>query len=255
MPNTMPFFRRLALLLALGLPAMYAAQAHAQAPDSSSSSSSQPQGQAQAQPSQPAAAQGQESVQSRIRVRREQRRAAAIHEVYSHLYEAYVGAGYMRFVLPSPLQKVNQYNWDAGFTRYYSERFGVTLDGRGIYGTAYVYNNGSNVFRPAIAEYAVMLGPTYRFYLKPRYSIAGRVMGGFLMGDFSGDANGVPTTQTHLYSDGYTYGVSAALMGEYNLTPAVGLRVAPEYFASGFGSTLESNYGFTASIVYRFGKQ
>jgi len=253
----MPFFRRLALLLALGLPATYAAQALAQASDSSSSSNPQTPGQAPAQSSaqQPAPTQGQESVAARIRARREQRRSAAIHEVYSHLYEAYVGAGYMRFVLPSPLQKVNQYNWDAGFTRYYSERLGVTLDGRGIYGTAYVYNNGSNVFKPAIAEYAVMLGPTYRFYLKPRYSIAGRVMGGFLMGDFSGDANGVPTSQTHLYSDGYTYGISAALMGEYNLTPAVGLRVAPEYFASGFGSSLENNYGFTASIVYRFGKQ
>lgn len=253
----MPFFRRLALLLALGLPAMHVAQASAQAPDSSSSSStSQTQGQAPAQPSaQPAPGQGQQSVQARIRARREQRRAAAIHEVYSHLYEAYVGAGYMRFALPSPLQKVNQYNWDAGLTRYYSERLGVTLDGRGIYGTAYVYNNGSNVFRPAISEYAVMLGPSYRFYLKPRYSIAGRVMGGFLTGNFSGDANGVPISQTHLYADGFTYGLSAALMAEYNLAPAVGLRVAPEYFASGFGSSLENNYGFTASIVYRFGKQ
>src|SRR5271170_6581820 len=109
----MSLSRRFALLLALGLPAIPTVQAQ------SSSTDAAPQAPAQ----QPAAApaSGQESVQARIRARRAQRRAAAIREVYSHLYEAYVGAGYMRFRLPSPLQHVNEYSWDAGFTRYYSE--------------------------------------------------------------------------------------------------------------------------------------
>lgn len=246
----MSLFRRLALLLALGLPAMHAVQAQS----SSSSTNTEPQGQDSAQQpapqSQPAV-----NVQARIRARRAQRRAAAIREVYSHLYDAYVGMGYQRFTLPSPLQKVNEYSWDAGFTRYYNERLGVTIDGRGTYGTAYVYNNGSNVYKPAISEYGVLGGPTYRFYLQPRYSIAGRVMAGFLSGNFSGDANGVPTSITHLYKDGYTFGAEASIIAEYNLSPGLGVRVAPNYFASGFGSTVQNNWGFTAGLVYRFGKQ
>jgi hypothetical protein len=248
-------FRRLALLLAVGLPALHAVQAQS----SSTSSSSQPQGQDSAQqaPSQqgPELSPSQQSVQARIRARRAQRRAAAIREVYSHLYEAYMGAGYLRFILPSPLQRVNEYNWDAGFTRYYRERLGVTLGARGYYGTPFVYNNESNVTKPAISQYAVMLGPSYRFLLEPRYSISGRVMGAFLMGDFSGDANGVPISITHLYPDGDTYGVDASLIFEYNLGPGLGLRVAPNYFGSGFGSSFQNNLGFTAGLVYRFGKQ
>jgi hypothetical protein len=39
------------------------------------------------------------------------------------------------------------------------------------------------------------------------------------------------------------------------LSPSIGLRVAPEYFLTGFGSTLQNNLGFTAGIAYRFGKQ
>ena len=237
--------RCLALLVALGLPAMHAVQAQ------SSSSTSAP-----AAPSQDSAqSQGQVSVQARIRARREARRAAAVKEVYSHLYEIYAGAGYMRFTLGQPLQKVNEYMWDTGFTRYYNERLGVTIDGRGNYGTAYVYNNGSNVFKPAISEYAAMGGPTYRFYLQPRYSISGRVMGGFLHGNFSGDANGVPISQTHLYADSNTFAIEGSVLAEYNLSPTLGVRLAPNYFASGFGSTLQNNWGFTAGVVYRFGKQ
>ena len=45
--------------------------------------------------------QGQLSVQARIKARRAQRRAAAIHEAYSHSYEIYTGMGYLRF-LPGP---------------------------------------------------------------------------------------------------------------------------------------------------------
>jgi hypothetical protein len=243
-------YRRFALLLALSLPAMHVLRAQS----TSSSSSSQPQEQQSAQQA-PQLTPQEESVQARIRARRAQRRAAAIKDVYSHLYEIYAGAGYLRFTLPSPLQRVNEYSWDAGFTRYYSERLGVTLGGRGYYGTPFVYNNESDVTKPAISEYAVMLGPSYRFVLQPRFSISGRVMGAYLLGDFSGDANGVPISITHLYPDGSSYGVDASLMFEYNLGPGLGLRVAPNYFGSGFGSSFENNLGFTAGLVYRFGKQ
>ena len=37
------------------------------------------------------------SVQARIRARREQRRATAIHDAYAHHYEAYADMGYLRF--------------------------------------------------------------------------------------------------------------------------------------------------------------
>jgi hypothetical protein len=242
--------RRLALLLALGLPAMPAVQAQS----SGSSSSAAPQGQA-APPQAAPQPQPGTSVQARIRARREQRRVAAIREVYTHLYEVYMGAGYVRFTMPAPLQRVNEYAWDAGLTRYFNERLGVTLGGRGYYGTAYVYNNGSNVYKPAISEYAAMLGPTYRFLLEPRFSLSGRAMGGLAMGDFSGDANGVPISETHLYPDADTFAVSGSIIGEYNLSPDLGLRVAGDYFGSGFGSTLQNNFGFTAGVVYRFGKQ
>jgi len=36
------------------------------------------------------------------------------------------------------LERAHEYAWNVGFTRYYSERMGVTVDGRGYYGTAYV---------------------------------------------------------------------------------------------------------------------
>src|ERR1700679_1946554 len=192
-------FRRLAVLVAL------ASSAVSILPAQSSSSSGNP---AAADPQAPAAAQtqtqtqtqtqnqSQMSVQARIRARREQRRAAAIHDAYDHLYEIYFGAGYLRFTPGSSLQRVNEYDWNVGFTRYFNERLGATLDGRGYYRTPFIepFADNGGITKPAVSQYAGLLGPTYRFYLQPKYSISGRVLAGFSPGNFSGDTNGNGTS-------------------------------------------------------------
>jgi hypothetical protein len=267
-------FRRFALFLALGLPAMAVAIAQSssssstnptptQSPDQISQNQGSQSGQAEQTTGE---TQGQISVQQRIRLRREQRRATAIHDAYDHKWESFADMGYQRFQPGPSLQRTTFYGWETGLTRLTSERLGYTLDGRGYDGTAYTGIYGltqgySN--RPRISEYDMLFGPTYRFYLQPKYSIAGRVMGGWAYGNFSGDTNGEGSlcnpspgvSGCLLYPTGSTFAISASIVGEYNLTPNVGLRLAPEYFATGFGSTLQNSLGFTGGIVYRFGKQ
>jgi hypothetical protein len=158
------------------------------------------------------------------------------------------------------LQHVHEYAWNIGFTRYFDERLGLTVDGRGYYGTAYVGINSltnSAITNPAISQYAVLAGPTYRFYVQPKYSVSGRILGGIEKGNFSGDTNhSIPlATQLGLWPDGFTYAIAPGISAEYNLTPKIGLRVAPEYYFSGFGSSLQHSRGFTTGLVYRFGKQ
>ncbi len=246
-------FRRVAVLLALFLPASFAAQG--QSPTSSSNPAQTTQDQTQTQTQTPDQKQGQVSVQARIRARREARRAQAIHDTYSHLYEAFAGGGYQRFTPGPGLQRATMYSWDMAVTRYFNERLGVTIDGRGYYGTAFVGLNETSITRPAITHYDALAGPTYRFYLRPRYSIAGRVLGGVAISNFSGDTNGFGTAVLGLYPDATTYAISASVLGEVNVTPNLSLRLAPEYFVNGFGSTLQGDVGFTYGFVYRFGRQ
>jgi hypothetical protein len=245
-------FCRLALVAAFSVAA--AQLAHAQDPSSSSSSSTatqatQPQDQAQQQN------QGTVSVQQRIRERRERRRAQAIKDVYTRLYDVNTGMGYLRFVPGPGLQRVTMYAWDANVTRFYSERLGMTLDGRGYYGTTFVGLNQFGLTKPSIATYAAMGGPIYRFYLQPRYALSVRGMAGFMQGNFSGDTNGFGSQALGLYPDGGTFAVSASLLAEYNVSPTLSLRLAPEYFLSGFGSTTQNSLGFTGGFVFRFGRQ
>ena len=263
-------FRFFAFWLALGLPAMPAAIAQssssssiptrAQTADQTSQSQvSQNEGPQSGQAGQTTGeTQGQISVQQRIRLRREQRRATAIHEAYDHKWETFADLGYQRFQPGPSLQRTTFYGWETGLTRFTSERLGFTLDGRGYDGSAYVgintYSQGAFT-RPRISEYDLLFGPTYRFYLQPKYSIAGRVMGGWAYGNFSGDTNGITPSLLGLYNDSSTFAISASVVAEYNLAPSVGLRLAPEYFATEFGSSLQNTRAFTAGVVYRFGKQ
>jgi hypothetical protein len=228
---------------------------------SAQSSTSQPAAPAAEQPQASAPNQTGQSVQARIRARREARRTAAIHDVYSHLYEIYVGAGYERThagegsIPGKGLQKLNEYMWNVGVTRYYNEKLGITIDGRGMFGTAYIGNNEFNQNHPAITQYSGMIGPTYRFILNPKYSVSGRVLAGAIYGNFSGDTDKFGTKALGLYPDGVSAGVSVSAPVEYNVAPNLGLRIAPEYLLTTYGSSVQNNLGFTGGVVVRWGKQ
>jgi hypothetical protein len=198
-------------------------------------------------------------VEDRIRLRREQRRAAAISDAYNHRYESYLTLGYLRFQPGPSLQRLTYYAWDTGLTRYYNERLGVNFDARGYVGIAYVGLNFTNDTRYKISQYDLMLGPTYRFYVQPKFAISGRVLAGWALGNFTGDTNGFGSicsgNSCLLYPDGSTFAASASVIGDYNISPDFSLRLAPEYFFTGFGSSIQSSRGFTIGLVYRFGKQ
>ena len=147
------------------------------------------------------------------------------------------------------------YAWDAAVTRYWSEKLGLTFDVRGNYGTAFTYLNQASITRPAISHYDFMVGPTYRFRMRPKYSIAGSVKGGVAMSNFASDTNKFGTAALGLYPDGTTYAINANVIGQVNIAPNLSLRLAPEYMATGFGSTLQNDFGFTFGFAYRFGKQ
>lgn len=203
-------------------------------------------------------------MQARIRQRREQRRAAAIREAFDRRWQTYLDMGYLRFqpgpgiVSGQPLQRLTFYGWETGLIRFKNERLGYMIDGRGYDGTAFVglnpYSQGQFT-RPEVSMYNVMGGPIYRFYLQPKYSVAGRVLAGWAYGNFSGDTNGIKPSMLGLYADGSTYAVSASIVGEYNLTSNVGFKLAPEYLITGFGSSAQYSRGFTLGIVYRYGKR
>jgi hypothetical protein len=202
---------------------------------------------------------GQISVQERIQQRRAQRRATALHDAYDHLFESYAGMAYLRFQPGASLQRTTFYGWNTGLTRYYSERFGVDLDARGYYGIAYTGlqsgKTNSSDTRPKISEYNVLLGPTYRFYIQPKFSISGRVLGGFALGDFSGDTNGFGSAYFGIWPDAITYAAAGSLVGQFNISPGLSVRLTGEDFLTGFGSTTQNSFGFTGGLVYRFGKQ
>jgi hypothetical protein len=198
-------------------------------------------------------------VQARIRMRREQRRATDIHDAYDHSYEAFTDMGYLRFRPGTYLQRLTFYGWDTGVTRFRSERFGITFDARGYSGIAYTnliqgITNADNT-RPKISMYNLMGGPTYRFYIQPKYSVSGRVLGGVGIGNFSGDTNGEGSATFGIWPDSTTYSIAGSIVGQYNLTPATGIRLSGEYLATGFGSTFQNSVGFTGGFVYRFGRQ
>ena len=205
---------------------------------------------------------GTASAQSTRRQRRETnanrraRIARTIDETYSHRYEVFGGGGYLRWRSGEDLKRNNEITWDTSATYFLNRKLGITAQAEGAFGNAKVPNvlvlNGD--YNPQINEYFFMGGPTYRLRMKEKYSVSAVVTGGTAWGIFSGGSKGIPSTTIGMWPDGFRPAVQAGANFDYNFYPNLSVRITPAWTGTTFGNDFQSDFGFKAGVVYRFGK-
>jgi hypothetical protein len=193
--------------------------------------------------------------QLRVKARRKLRIQQIIQDTYSHQYETYFGGGYLRFHPGAILQKMNEAAWNVGITDYEWGKLGITADFRGYYGTTFTYVNPFQVFSPSISQYTFLAGPQRRFFEGQHWAWTGFALAGVGHGNFGTGTGGLPPTLIGLYPDGNSFNLSVGASVDYNLGPALALRLSPNYLMSRYGSETQNNLGFNAGVVYRFGRQ
>ena len=126
---------------------------------------------------------------------RMRREAAAVTETYTKRWDVYLGGEYMRFRVGPNLHNSGVGGWTFGLTRYFTPRFGITTDVRGLYGTNSLgptNGGGYNVYNASFSVFPFTIGPQYRFYGSSRWSISGAAQVGAVYGYFDADTNGIP---------------------------------------------------------------
>ena len=193
--------------------------------------------------------------QARVLARRRVREQAVVQDTYSHKYELYAGGAYLRFRPGHDLQHITEGAWNVGATEWVRPKLGVTADFRGYYGTAIANNFEFQVFRPSISQYTFMAGPQYRFFQSEHWAWNAQVLAGLDHGNFSTGLGSLRGAPVGLYSDGNKLAFSVGAAVDYNLSPALALRLMPNYLLTNFGGDIQHNLGFTAGVVYRWGRQ
>ncbi|HLH33615.1 MAG TPA: hypothetical protein VKX41_03010 [Alloacidobacterium sp.] len=193
--------------------------------------------------------------QERVKARRRLRDQQTIQDTYTHKYEVYFGGNYLRFRPGDNLQHINESGWNIGLTDYAFGKIGITVDGRGYYGTAYTGRNPYGKYEPSISQYTFMAGPTVRFFEGVHWGWTAHVLAGVGHGNFSTGTGGLPPELINLYPDGNVFNLTAGASVDYNLSPALALRLTPSYFMTRYGSSTQNNRGFTAGVVWRWGRQ
>ena len=210
---------------------------------------------APAPPSQQQRAQVLRDAQARVQARRRVREQAIIQDTYSHKYEVYGGGGYLRFRPGHSLQHSTEAAWNAGVTEWVRPKLGVTADFRGYYSTAITNSFEFQVFKPGISQYTFMAGPQYRFLEGQHWSLSAQVLAGLDHGNFSTGLGSLRGANVGLYPDGNKLAFSVGAPVDYNLSPALAIRLMPNYLLTNFGGDLQHNLGFTVGVVYRWGRQ
>ena len=194
---------------------------------------------------------------------RQARIARTIEDTYTHRYEVIGGGGYQRFRSGSQLQRNNEISWATAFHYYLNPKLAIVGDAQGSFGNAKaLINNSYGVPYPQINEYFFMGGASYRFYRKERFAVSAQALGGMGWGIFSGGSKSIPSVNLGLWQDGTRPAFQFGVSGDYNFYPNIAFRVTPTWtgttFQSGAGapaSSLQSNFGINAGIIYRFGRQ
>ncbi len=241
-----------ALLLLSALSTLRAhAQDQTQQPESSSSSVSQTRQQNE---------ESRRSFESRRQQTKQRREAQAVTETYTHRWDVYAGGSYMRFRPGPSIHNSGVGGWTLGLTRYFTPRFGITADARGLYGNNSLGAVGGAqgcciLYNAKFSVFPFTIGPQYRFYGSPKWSVSGAVQGGAVYGYFDADTNGFPPTAVGFYPAGIVAGGIASVDIDYNLSPGLAIRFAPHILFDHFGGNIDHNQGLLMGIVYRFGRQ
>lgn len=196
----------------------------------------------------------QTNASQRRRANRQRRAQAAIQETYNHRYEVLLGGAYLRFRPGSTLRHSNEIGFEASGTRYFSQRLGLTADIHGYYGRAYTYPNQFAIFSPSIHEYIYQVGPAYRFYAQQRFSVSAHVVAGAASGGFAAGTNHIPPRLIGIYPAATVFAASPGVSFDYNIDPALAVRVTPELQVTRFGGEWQFNRGVSFGILYRFGQ-
>jgi len=213
-------------------------------------------------------AQVRRSTRRESNANRKARIERTIEETYSHRYEIFGGGGYLRFRSGEYLQKNNEITWAASGTYFLNTKLGITADARGGFGNAKVGNTIYNVANPLITEYTIMGGATYRFYAKQKFAISGNALAGFALGNFDGGSKGVSAPLLGMWATSNRPAFSVGANLDYNFYPNLAFRIGPTWVGTAFhgnninpdgslgsqNGTIQSNLGFNAGIIYRFGR-
>ncbi len=193
--------------------------------------------------------------QARVLARRRLREQQVEQETYSHKFEVYAGGGYLRFRPGSSLQHNTEGAWNAGLTEWIRPKLGLTADFRGYYGTAVTNNFEFQVFKPSVSQYTFLFGPQYRYFQNQHWALHAQVLAGAAHGNFSTGLGSLRGAPVGLYPDGTVFALEAGAPVDYNLGSTLALRLTPNYLFTRFGSEFQQNLGFTAGVVFRWGRQ
>ena len=194
--------------------------------------------------------------QERVRVRREQRTQAVIQDTYSHKYDIYFGYAYLHMRPGHDLQHANENGVNIGLTRYFNQKWGLTVDFRGFYKSVYTgmvrsaipegcegtadircpdtshnqlfgYTQGG--FQPFISNYSVMAGGQYSVRRRKNYAVGFQALAGVTYNLFNSTSAGTPGYYVGLYNNGTRFTAAATMPVDINLGPGLSVRIAPDY--------------------------
>lgn len=177
-----------------------------------------------------------------------------IADTYGNRWEVGGGGGVLRWHSGPYKKQNNDVTFWSSAMYSLTPKLGVEGLLGGAFGSARLGNTVQNATNPQIQTYDFMVGPSYRFRAKEKYSVSGYAAGGAAWGRFSTGPKDYLPEIVGLWPSGVRGAFGVGVNLDYNVDTKLSLRITPNYLGTTFGGTVQNNKGVNVGVVYRFGK-
>jgi hypothetical protein len=174
---------------------------------------------------------------------------------YDNRYEVYGGLNMMTFYAGRYLPKrmING-GWEGLGTYWLTHRVGLSLDGRGEYGTTPVLPAAGNVNRPLVYQHMLMAGAQVRGPRNQNFALSYHGYYGVSKGTFDKGTGGLPPQNFGLYTNRTKPVAALGIALDINRSARWAVRFSPEMVMTHFGDEWVDNLSISGGVLYRFGK-
>ncbi|HYW47026.1 MAG TPA: hypothetical protein VE959_29440 [Bryobacteraceae bacterium] len=182
--------------------------------------------------------------------------AAASLPAQNNIAEIAGGYTYVKANPVVALAKQGMNGWMVGAGGYPGRWFGVGFEISAAFGSINGPSGGNAL---NFKEYSYLVGPQFRFIDKQKVQSNFKFLLGGVFGQARLDSSITPVAAQTLSLAGYNpldatkFAMLMSVPVDYSVTKAIGIRVEPGLYVTGFAKARQSNFRFSVGPVFRFG--